>query len=135
MTIVPLFGHVDLRARIATARTRGALPAALLLTGLRGIGKQRLALWIAQLLLCDTPGAEPCGACRNCKFTLELRHPDLHWYFPRPRPKDSDPSPEDVEVDYAEAIAERAEENGLYAPPPGSDGIFVASVRSIVHQA
>ncbi|HEX7937843.1 MAG TPA: hypothetical protein VF483_02560 [Gemmatimonadaceae bacterium] len=136
MTIVPLFGHADLRARIATARSRGALPAALLLTGTRGVGKQRLALWTAQLLLCEAPGDdEPCGQCRHCKFCLELRHPDLHWYFPRPRPKDSDPSPEDVEMDYAEAIAERAEDDGLYAAPPGSDGIFVASVRSIVQQA
>ncbi len=31
MTIVPLFGHVDLRARVSTARSRGALPATLLL--------------------------------------------------------------------------------------------------------
>jgi len=135
MTIVPLFGHADLRARISTAQSRGALPAALLLQGTRGIGKQRLALWIAQLLLCDTPGAEPCGICRNCKFASVLKHPDVHWYFPRPRPKDSDPSPEDVEMDYAEAVAERAEASGLYAAPSGSDGIFVASVRSIVQQA
>ena len=118
MTIVPLFGHVDLRARVSTARSRGALPATLLLQGARGVGKQRLALWIAQLLLCDSPASEPCGACRNCKFAVELRHPDLHWYFPRPRPKDSDPSPSDVELDYAEAVAERAESNGLYAAPP-----------------
>ena len=135
MTIVPLIGHVDLRGRIATARTRGTLPAALLLQGLRGIGKQRLALWIGQLLLCDAPGTEPCGECRNCRFAVALRHPDLHWYFPRERPKDSDPSPEDVELDYAEAVAERAESGGLYAPPSGSHGIFIASVRSIVQQA
>src|SRR5262249_42287023 len=93
MTIVPLFGHVDLRGRVAAARTRGALPAALLLQGPRGIGKQRAALWIAQLLLCDKPGAEPCGTCQHCRFVVALKHPDLHWYFPRPRPKDSDPSP------------------------------------------
>ena len=38
-------------------------------------------------------------------------------------------------MDYAEAVAERAETNGLYAAPSGSDGIFVASVRSIGQQA
>jgi DNA polymerase-3 subunit delta' len=135
MTIVPLFGHVDLRGRIAAAQTRGALPAAILLQGARGIGKQRFALWIAQRLLCEAPGSEPCGACRHCKFVVALRHPDLHWYFPRPRLKDSDPSPEDVEQDYAEAVAERAEANGLYAAPSGSDGIYIATVRSVVLQA
>ncbi len=135
MPIVPLFGHVDLRARVAAARSRSALPAALLLQGPRGIGKQRLALWLGQLLLCDAPDTDPCGRCNQCKFSATLRHPDLHWYFPLPRPKDSDPSAEDVELDYAEAIAERAEGDGLYKAPPGSDGIFVASVRAIVHQA
>src|SRR5690242_3569506 len=105
MTIVPLFGHADLRARIAAARARGQLPASLLLQGARGIGKQRLALWVGQLLLCDNPGNEPCGACQHCRFIGTVTHPDLHWYFPRERPKDTDPSLEDVELDYAEAIA------------------------------
>jgi DNA polymerase-3 subunit delta' len=37
--------------------------------------------------------------------------------------------------DYQEAIAERLVNGGLYAPPSGSDGIFVATVRAIVQQA
>lgn len=135
MTIVPLFGHGGLRARFAAALARGTLPAAILLHGPRGVGKQRLALWVAQLLLCDAPVGEPCGECRACRFALALRHPDLHWYFPRPRPKDSDPAPGDVEADYAEAIADRVAGAGLYATPSGSDAIFVATVRAIVQQA
>jgi DNA polymerase-3 subunit delta' len=49
--------------------------------------------------------------------------------------KDSDPSLEDVRDDYAEAIAERVAAKGLYAPPSGSEGIFVATVRAIVRSA
>ncbi|HEU4995951.1 MAG TPA: hypothetical protein VFT29_14095 [Gemmatimonadaceae bacterium] len=135
MAIVPLFGHADLRARLRDAVARQALPASILFQGARGVGKQRLGLWLAQLLLCERPTDESCGQCQGCRFSLELRHPDLHWYFPRPRPRDSDPDLEDVREDYAEAVAERAADHGLYAPPSGSDGLFVATVRAIVKQA
>jgi DNA polymerase-3 subunit delta' len=132
--IISLFGHDDLKTRLAESARRGTLPSSLLFQGPRGVGKQRLALWLGQLLLCegDSP---PCGKCRHCRFVQELRHPDLHWFFPRPRLKDADPELADVKEDYAEAIAERAEANGLYAPPPGSEGIYVATVRAIVQQA
>lgn len=132
--IISLFGHDDLKARLAESARRGTLPSSLLFQGARGVGKQRLALWLGQLLLCDADAA-PCGKCRHCRFAQELTHPDLHWFFPRPRLKDADPELADVKLDYAEAIAERSEANGLYAPPPGSEGIYVATVRAIVQQA
>jgi DNA polymerase-3 subunit delta' len=135
MAIVPLFGHSDLRRRLARAFSNGTLPAALLFEGNRGVGKQRLAIWLGQLLLCAKPGGEPCGVCASCRHVLALQHPDLHWYFPRPRPRDSDPDLEDVRLDAAEAAAQRAAANGLYAPPSGMDGIFVATTRLIVQQA
>ena len=78
MPIVPLFGHADAQQRLRDAVARGNLPSSLLIQGPRGVGKQRLAIWLAQLLLCDTRGQEPCGACRSCRFVLELTHPDLH---------------------------------------------------------
>jgi DNA polymerase-3 subunit delta' len=105
-----------------------------MLQGPRGVGKQRLALWIGQRLLCEA-GKPPCGTCQNCRYALQLTHPDLHWYFPRPRLKDSDPELADIREDYAEAIAERAAAHGLYAPPSGSEGIYVATVRAIVQEA
>jgi DNA polymerase III subunit delta' len=136
MAIVPLYGHDDLRSRLRDAAIRNALPSTILLHGNRGVGKQRLALWLAQVLLCDAGlEAAPCGKCQHCRFGEELRHPDLHWYFPRPRPKDSDPDLDDVREDLAEAIEERARNRGLYEPPPGNEGIFIATVRAIVQQS
>jgi DNA polymerase-3 subunit delta' len=134
MPLVDLYGHEELRARLSSAAASASLPASLLFHGPRGTGKQRLALWLAQLLLCEN-AQPPCGKCRSCQYSRNLTHPDLHWYFPRPRPKDSNPDLEDVRDDYREAIAERAENGGLYAAPPGSDGIFVATVRAIVQEA
>lgn len=134
MPIVPVFGHGEVRARLRQRAGHG-LPASLLLQGPRGIGKQRLALWIAQLLLCEQPADAPCGVCKSCRFVLDVRHPDLAWYFPRPRMKDSDPDVSDVRQDYAEAIAERVAAGGLYAPPSGSEALYIATVRAIVQQA
>lgn len=116
---------------------RGALPASLLLHGPRGVGKQRLALWLGQLLLCEAKSARarPCGECRACRFARELAHPDLRWFFPRPRLSGGGSSSDEVLDDYADAIAERVKSRGLYAPPGGSEAIYVASVRALVHLA
>jgi DNA polymerase-3 subunit delta' len=135
--IVPLYGHEILRARLIGGVARGGLPASLLLHGPRGVGKQRLALWIAQALICSSPGdqSEPCGRCQGCRYALGLAHPDVHWFFPRPRLKDSDPTTAEVLADYADGINERLKSSGLYAPPSGTEGIYVATVRAIVQIA
>ena len=133
MPIVQLYGHQDVRERLASSFSRGTLPSALLLQGPRGIGKQRLALWLAQLLLCDSTDA-PCDKCKGCQFVRALTHPDLHWFFPRPRLKDADDLAK-VKADYAEAIAERAEDQGLYELPSGMDAIYFDVVRLIVQTA
>ncbi|MDP2956220.1 MAG: hypothetical protein Q8N53_07355 [Longimicrobiales bacterium] len=81
-------GHDGVRRSLARAHHAKVLPASLLLHGLKGVGKQRLALWTAQLQLCERPEPEgPCQACRACRMALSLEHPDLHWYFPVARPK------------------------------------------------
>ena len=130
--ILPLYGHEALRARLREASRRGSLPASLLFHGPRGVGKQRVALWLGQLLLCEGDGERPCGRCQHCRYALELAHPDLLWYFPRPRPKDGDQTPDEVRSDYADAAIERLRTGGLYEAPSGSEGIFVSTVRAIV---
>ncbi|HCK61014.1 MAG TPA: hypothetical protein DHW11_07285 [Gemmatimonadetes bacterium] len=88
MGLHDIVGHERLRASIFRAHESGKLPAALLLHGTRGIGKQRLALWIAQLTVCTGTAAEkPCDSCGPCRMVRSLEHPDIHWYFPLPRPK------------------------------------------------
>lgn len=133
MAIVPLYGHREVRAKLAASVARKSLPSALLFQGPRGIGKQRLALWLAQMLLCESADA-PCDKCRGCQFSRALTHPDLHWFFPRPRLKDADDLAK-VKMDYAEAIAERAGNEGLYEAPSGMDAIYFDVVRLIVRTA
>jgi DNA polymerase-3 subunit delta' len=134
VTLILLYGHDAVRRRLMEAIKRGALPASILLHGPQGVGKQRLALWLAQLLLCPEADS-PCGRCQTCRYVEALTHPDLHWIFPRPRPKDTDPSAEDVQSDYGTAIAERVAAGGLYPSPSGGDAIYVATVRAMLRSA
>lgn len=134
MPLVELYGHEEIRGLLGNSADQGKLPGSLLFHGPRGVGKQRLALWLAQRLLCAA-GEKPCNECRNCEYARNLTHPDLHWYFPRPRLKDTDPDLSAVTDDIQEGITERLANGGLYAAPSGSDGIYVATVRAIVQQA
>lgn len=150
--LLPLHGHSALRARLVGAVARGDLPSSLLIEGRRGVGKQQLALWLGRLLLCEDPendflvgefdGPKSAGRpgdrthCRTCKLTESLQHPDLQWIFPRPRLKgSSDPDLADIREDMAEGVAERLANGGLYEPPGGDEGIFIATIRSIVQTA
>ncbi len=131
--LLPLLGHHILRARLAEQWRAGKLPASILLHGPEGVGKQRLALWLGQMLLCTGESA-PCGECQACRYALEGQHPDLHWIFPRPHLK-GDPGPEEVKEDLDQAIADRVKEHGLYKRPGGSEGIYVYVGRLLVQQA
>jgi len=132
--LLPIHGHVALRARFDDAIRRDALPGSLLLHGPLGVGKQRLALWLGQRLVCVGAGTRPCRQCQHCRYAEAGMHPDIHWYFPRPRLKDGDAAPTKIEDDLRDAIGERLK-SGAYAPPPPEEGIFVSTIRAIVHSA
>src|SRR5881394_3560813 len=136
MALPPLVGHRPTRARLARAVRSQTLPQVLVLTGPIGVGKQRLALWLAQLLLCEADGAEPCSRCRPCRLVQELGHPDVHWYVPIPRPKATEPGKQIEEA--AETIAQVMEDRRakpLYGPVDGMSSHSIAAVRLVQRQA
>jgi DNA polymerase-3 subunit delta' len=93
MPLPPVYGHEDVRRKLRSALRAGNLPQSLLIHGPAGVGKERLALWLAQLIFCDSPldDGEACGRCQACRFVERLEHPDLHWFFPLPRPDAATP--------------------------------------------
>lgn len=136
MPLAPLFGHDGVKHLLAGAAQSGRLPQALLLAGPRGVGKQRLALWLAQLLHCEAPDTEPCGTCRPCRQVLTLQHPDLHWFVPlEPSRKGAD-ADKQVEL-VAEALAEEMaarREQPLYPAPNGLASHSIAAVRLLLRR-
>jgi DNA polymerase-3 subunit delta' len=129
----PLYGHEPVRTRLLGAIDASRLPQVILLEGPRGVGKQRLALWLAQALLCERrpAGGEPCGSCRPCTLVLGLSHPDLHWFVPveiARKGADADKQVELVHEALGEEMAARRE-RPLYTAPSGLASHGIASVR------
>src|SRR6266568_5628165 len=140
MPLPALVGHERVKTRLAGAHASGKLPQALLLAGPRGAGKQRLALWLAQLIHCEAPGAEPCGECRPCRLVVSLQHPDVHWFVPIELGKRGGSGSGGVDADKqvelaADALAEEMaarREQPLYGPSAGLASHPVAAVRLLL---
>ena len=136
MSLPDLIGHQENRQRLAQAARTGRLAQVLLLTGPAGVGKQRFALWLAQLALCERRELEPCGLCRACRLVAGLGHPDVHWFVPIPRPKAGAP---DKQVDEAAeslaGIMEERRQQPLYTAPDGMASHPMASVRLLQRRA
>lgn len=74
--------------RLTEQLEAGQLPHALLLAGPAGIGKARLALALARLLLCHHPAAgHNCGSCPGCRYSQSGSHGDFRWLQPEGKSK------------------------------------------------
>jgi len=105
----------------------------MLLEGPRGVGKQRLALWLAQLLVCEGASrtGEPCGSCQPCKLVLNLSHPDVHWIVPIEMARKGADAGKQVDL-AEEALAEEMaarRDQPLYPPRSGLASHGIASAR------
>lgn len=134
----PVVGHEEVRRSLARGHAAAGLPSSLLFHGPRGVGKQRLALWTAQLQFCEAPGPQgPCGVCRPCRLSLGLEHPDLHWYFPLPRPKGvaGDRLADALEVARIDAVNEMRREP--IRPSQGDElrGIYLGLIQGLRRKA
>ena len=137
MPLRPLYGHETVRSHLAGAIRNGRLPQALLFEGPQGVGKQRLALWLGQALLCEQgESGEACGTCQACRLVSTLSHPDLHWFIPlEPNKKgaDADKQVELVEAALGEELALRRA-RPLYEPSSGMAAHSVAAVRLLLRR-
>ena len=78
-----LIGQDALVRTLRNAFAQNRVPHALLLTGVRGVGKTTTARIIARALNCigpdgnGGPTVDPCGVCAECRAILADRHPDV----------------------------------------------------------
>jgi len=129
MSLRAIYGHRALVNRLESALASSRFPQSALFVGPAGVGKQRLALWVAQGLLCvEGPGA-PCGQCQQCRQVDGLAHPDLHWMTPVARPKATEPKKQIEEVSELLAGAMEERRDGLWGRPEGMVSHPLASVR------
>ncbi|GIW52391.1 MAG: hypothetical protein KatS3mg081_1746 [Gemmatimonadales bacterium] len=130
MGLRPVYGHAALLDRLGATLASGRFPQATLFVGPAGVGKQRLALWVAQGLLCENGPGTPCGNCQGCRQVLSLSHPDLHWFVPLSGLKATEPDKqvEEVQELLGEVMAARRE-NPLWEEPDGMARHPLASVR------
>jgi DNA polymerase-3 subunit delta' len=103
---------------------------AVLLHGLRGVGKKSLALDFADALLCSSPQADGhrCGRCEECRLTAAFSHPDLRWVLPQALAEKLLPQAVEEE-EGAEAPSEPTEPDGR--PTRASREIRVEQVRAL----
>ena len=58
-------------------RQQQRLPHAIVMTGVKGLGKRALADQMVATLLCrDDNASEPCGQCHSCQLFMAGSHPD-----------------------------------------------------------
>lgn len=110
-------------------RDRVRLPHALLMCGPKGVGKNALAQWLAQCLLCSQSNGEgdACGQCHNCRLFSAGSHPDLHVVQPEAIYKAS----EDLLSQYAQRYApvDKSKES------KDSTVIRIDQIRSLIENA
>jgi len=104
---------------------------AVLLHGLRGVGKKGLALDFAEALLCTSPqdDGHGCGRCEECRLTTAFSHRDLRWVLPQALAEQLLPQATDDEPGTAESPAEAGEGDGR--PARASREIRVEQVRAL----
>lgn len=89
--------------RLRETACQGRLPHALLISGMRGLGKRQLAECLGRSLLCVAPGPDgvACGECRACRLCGAGNHPDLRLVTP-----EADAKSEEIRVDSIRALIE-----------------------------
>lgn len=83
MRFADILGHEEVKKELRDMVDSDRIPHALLLSGMQGLGKMRMARAFVQYIYCpNRQDGEPCGRCPACIQTEALNNPDVHWVFP-----------------------------------------------------
>lgn len=83
MRFADIAGHHETIEALRGLADSGRIPHALMLSGISGIGKFRLARAFAQYVHCrHRSGGDSCGVCPSCLQHARHNNPDLHFVYP-----------------------------------------------------
>ena len=117
---------------------RQQLAHAYLFYGLRGSGKQAMAIEFARTILCSRGSDVACGECPNCRKVAALQHPDLSIVVPLPvgkGEKNGDDPIESLDAEQIESIRQqlalKTEDLYYEIQIPRANFIKINSVRNL----
>lgn len=83
MKFKDIAGHSDVINALRDVADSSRIPHAILLSGISGIGKTRLARAFAQYVHCKNRiNGDSCGVCPSCLQHQNFNNPDLHFIYP-----------------------------------------------------
>lgn len=83
MKFSDIAGHKETIRALQSIVDNGKIPHAILLSGISGIGKFRLARAFAQYIHCSNHiNGDSCGVCPSCLQHQKHNNPDLHFIYP-----------------------------------------------------
>lgn len=83
MKFSEIAGHSETIKALRSMVDAGRIPHAILLSGISGIGKFRLARAFAQYIHCRNHiDGDSCGVCPSCLQHQNLNNPDFHFVYP-----------------------------------------------------
>lgn len=74
-----IIGHHNIVSQLQNAVKSERIAGAYLFSGIKGVGKETVAIYFAGIILCENEdkGSLPCGVCRGCRKLENDNHPDL----------------------------------------------------------
>ncbi len=79
-----IIGHQNIISQLQNAVSSERVAGAYLFSGEQNVGKETVALYFANLILCErrTEESYPCGDCHACRKITNGNHPDLRFIRP-----------------------------------------------------
>lgn len=79
-----IIGHHNIVYQLQNAVKSERIAGAYLFSGIKGVGKETVAMYFARSILCENEdnGDLPCGTCGGCRKIANDNHPDLRIIRP-----------------------------------------------------
>ena len=74
-----IVGQEQIKSHLKNAIKMNKVSHAYIINGEKSSGKEFMASVIAQTLVCEKGGEEPCGECHACKQAASKSHPDIKY--------------------------------------------------------